>query len=333
VKINNWLSQKQQLKVSIDLSQKPSEATFVVAANAVEVGAGSSKEFPLRFLSFLDGTTKGTVTFTNAETGEYAFYELTAKATMPEVLEDINMESVVRQSAKYVVTLENPLPRGVQVLMDCASNNDWWSCDSDCIRVKELTPLNGNTEGSFEVEYRPLAVTEQPLEHLLTITSKDLGTYKYKLIVKATPPPLPQSLRFDVSLGSVQTENFVFKAFNSAKTDYKCVVKKGDLFSVPATIPVEATTNWDGQDVNVPISFEPMAIGEVNDTLTIAAANGAEYLCDIRGSCRPSMPQGPFELVQGGGNVDIPFRNYFTSAEAWTFAVDHPAFKLASTLV
>jgi hydrocephalus-inducing protein len=330
VKLSNWLSETQQLKVTIDLTEKPSPATFIVAANAVEIGAGSSKEFPIRFVSYTEGQTKGTITFTNPVTGEYAYYELVAKTTMPEVLEEISIESCVRQSAKYVVLLENPLPADAVVDMDCQSNDDWWTCDSDCVRVKELTPLNGNTEGSFEVEYRPLAVTEEPQEHLLSITSKDLGTYKYKLRVKATPPPLPQSLRFEVPLGSVQSESFVFKAYNGAKLDYACATKKPDLFGVEKSVTVEGAADWDGQDVRVSVSFEPIDIGVVRDTLTITAPGGVEYICDIVATCTPPMPQGPFELSQGGGNVDIPFRNYFASAETWAFSTDHAAFKAAA---
>lgn len=331
VKINNWLTETQQLNVTIDLQEKPSPATFIIAANKLEVGASSTKEFPIRFVSYTEGTSKGTITFTNASTGEYAFYEFVAKTTMPEVLEDITMESVVRQSARYNVTLENPLPPDAIIDMDCHSDNSWWTCDSDCIRVKELTPLNGNPEGNFEIEYRPLVPTTQPLEHLLAITSKDLGTYKFKLIVTATPPPLPQSLQFSVALGSVQEESFVFKAFNAGKTDYKCTVKKTDLFSVPASIPVDGISAWDGEDQRCMVSFEPTTIGTVRDTLTISTTDGVEYLCDIEATCTPALPQGPYILEQGKGNVEVPFRNYFPSAEGWAYAVDNAAFKLAST--
>eukprot|EP00606_Chrysophyceae_sp_TOSAG23-5_P000584 GSChrysophyteH2.ASY1.ANO1.693.1 assembled CDS len=309
VRLNNWLSETQKLKVTIDITEKPSPATFIVAANAVEVNPNGSKEFPIRFISYLEGTSKGTVTFTNPVTGEYAFYELVAKTTMPEVLEEIKIESFD---------------------MDCHSDDSWWSCDSDCIRVKELTPFSGNPEGSFEIEYRPLAPTAQPGEHLLSITCKSLGTYKYKLIVTATRPPLPQSLKFEVPLGSVQTEYFKFKSFNSAKVDYQCAIQNSDLFTVPKSQPVDPCAEWDGMDVRIPVAFEPMAIGNISDQLVITAPNGIEYLCDVHATCIPPQPQGPFNLVLGGGSVDIPFRNYFSQPQGWSFAVDSPHFKLAS---
>ncbi len=326
VKLNNWLSETQKLKVTVDLTEKPSPATFIVAANAVEVNPNGSKEFPIRFVSYSEGTAKGTVTFTNPVTGEYSFYEFVGKATMPEVLEEVAMESCVRQSAKYVISLENPLPPDAEIDMDCNVDNSWWSCDSDDIRVKELTPLNGNPEGSFEVEYRPLAPTVKPSEHLLSISCKALGTYKYKLVVTATKPPLPQSLQFEVPLGSVQSESFVFKAFNKAKTDYACSVKNSDLFTVDKTKSVDPVASWEGEDVRVAVTFEAVEVGTVSDTLTITAPGGVEYISEVSARCVPAMPQGPYVMSQGG-STDISFRNYFSSAEGWSFAVDSPHFK------
>ena len=48
IKVNNWLPELQKLNVTIDITEKPSPATFVIAANAVEVGPNGTKDFPLR---------------------------------------------------------------------------------------------------------------------------------------------------------------------------------------------------------------------------------------------------------------------------------------------
>ena len=83
--------------------------------------------------------------------------------------------------------------------------------------------------------------------------------------------------------------------------------------------------------MHLAVSFEPTEMGTIHDTLTITAAGGIEYVCEIIGNCVPPMPQGPYELSQGGGNVDIPFRNYFPSGETWSFSTDTPAFVVAGT--
>jgi hypothetical protein len=68
-KIVNWLGETQKFTTSIEMLEKPSPACFLVAANAVEVGPYASKEFHMRFLSFVEGAAKARVSFTNISTG------------------------------------------------------------------------------------------------------------------------------------------------------------------------------------------------------------------------------------------------------------------------
>lgn len=109
IQLDNWLSIAQRFQVTVLFTEKPSSATFVTISDVVEIGANSSKEFPLRFISYVEGVTKGSVTFTNIKTGEYLFYNLRVKTSVSEVLESIRIESPLRQTARYVVTVENPL--------------------------------------------------------------------------------------------------------------------------------------------------------------------------------------------------------------------------------
>ncbi|RYG69380.1 hypothetical protein EON64_02860, partial [archaeon] len=224
LKVMNWLGEKQKLQVTVAIQQKPTPATFVIAANVTEVGPNGTKEFPVRFVSFMEGSSKATITFTNEETGEYAFFELNAKTTMAEVLETFTVEAPVRQTARAIITVENPLFNdGVPVNMgSIAKPAEWWTCDSPYMRVNELSPLNGNREGTYEVEYRPLLVTNNNrgnlTEHLVTIITQELGTFKYKVSARATAPLLKQVLRFSAPLGSKQTEAFLFRAYNASKT-------------------------------------------------------------------------------------------------------------------
>jgi hydrocephalus-inducing protein len=251
---------------------------------------------------------------------------------MAEVLETIAIESPVRQTARYIITVENPLPREVPVAMgSLAKPADWWSCDSPYVKVNELTKLSGNGEGTFEVEYRPLKPTAQPTEHLLTIVTRELGTCKYKVVVKATPPLLKQVLRFDAPLGSMQSESFIFRAYNLANCNYACSVKKPDSFTVQSGLTVGPVSGgWDGEDVRLSVVFEPTVIGEVRDTLTVASPEGGEYLCELIGNCTAPMPQGPYLVTQGAVAVDIPFRNCFSASTTWAFSLDSPAFRVAA---
>ena len=109
IQLENWLSISQRFEVTVVLTEKPSNATFVTMSDIVEIGANSTKEFPIRFISYVEGVTKGILTFTNITTGEYLFYSLKAKTLASEILESIKIESPLRQISRYVITVENPL--------------------------------------------------------------------------------------------------------------------------------------------------------------------------------------------------------------------------------
>jgi len=48
LRLSNWLAEPQIFRVSVNITEKPSQATFIVAANAVEVGANGTKDFHAR---------------------------------------------------------------------------------------------------------------------------------------------------------------------------------------------------------------------------------------------------------------------------------------------
>jgi hypothetical protein len=52
LKVKNWLADTQRLDVSVNLTDKPTPASFIVAANVTEIGPNGTKEFPLRYTFF-----------------------------------------------------------------------------------------------------------------------------------------------------------------------------------------------------------------------------------------------------------------------------------------
>ena len=131
-----------------------------------------------------------------------------------------------------VISLGSALSAGdVPVSMGSVQRpSEWWTCDSKAVNVVELCPLSGNAEGSFEIQYRPLLLTTQPVEAVLTIMSKELGSYKYRLILTTTPAAPRRILRFEVPLGGLQAETFLFRAFNTVKCDFVCATKQPEIF-------------------------------------------------------------------------------------------------------
>jgi len=326
IKLANWLGEAQKFNTSIELLEQPSPATFLVAANAIEIGPHGQREFHTRFNSYVEGVTKARITFTNPSTGEYSYYEINATSTAPEELESIAMEAPACQSSRYILTVENPLGMDDEVAMP----GDWWTCDSDEVRVTELSPLQGNTEGQFEVEYRPIKATPEPRDHILTLMSDTLGTFKYKLKLMATPPTFKQTLRFEVPLGSSQEEQFVFTSYGTGASSATCNVKKENMFIVAKTVSVDAAPDWSGVQMKVPVVFEPEEIGTTNDTLTLTTADGAKYVCELVAICTAPLPQGPFDLAAGGSR-SLDFRNCFSTSANFSISVDSPSFKVGST--
>lgn len=275
----------------------------------------------------MKGVSQARITFTNESTGEYAFYDITGVTTAEEELEAFTIDSPVRQTARHVLTLENPLGPTVPVRMA----SPWWSCDSKFVRVVELAPLTGNSEGSFEVEYRPLLLTSQPSEHVVSIFTEELGVFKYKVKVSSSPPTLRQILRFNVPLGSMQAETFIFRAYNTARCEYACSLRNQGTFAVAKSVVVDPVAGgWDGDDIRVDVTFEPTEMGEIRDVLTLSSPEGGEYVCELVASCVAPLPQGPFDFTTDGRVVEIPFRNCFDKPSNWTFSIDSTAFRVAA---
>ena len=264
------------------------------------------------------------------KSGEYIFFNITAKATIPEVIDIIHIESRIRHGAKSKITIANPLPLSEPVEMGTASNNEWWICDSKFIRLKEVTPFSRNTEASFEIEYRPL-VTQLSSEHLLTIFTKNIGIFKYKIITSSSPS-LHEKLVLETSFGICLNHTINFRAFNLSKCEYQCSISDSKVFTTPKSISSDQC-DWNGKDVQFTMTYDPSDIGEINDCLKLFSPDGGEYIFDIIARCLPPIPQGPFILNGTGTKIDIPFRNCFSSSSSYKCYTDSPNFVLPNPVL
>ncbi len=59
------------------------------------------------------------VVFTNEQTQEYQFYEVTFRAVRPGIIQAIDLVTPVRQSVPYTIMLENPLNYAVTFNATC----------------------------------------------------------------------------------------------------------------------------------------------------------------------------------------------------------------------
>jgi hypothetical protein len=80
-------------------------------------------------------------------------------------------------------------------------------------------------------------------------------------------------------------------------------------------------------EVEVTVTFEPAALGELADTLKITSPVAGEYVFPLRGACAPPKPQGPV-IIKAGGSTPIPFKNVFGAQQEFRVAVDSPLFQV-----
>jgi hydrocephalus-inducing protein len=270
------------------------------------------------------------VTFKNQLTGEFIFYNITATTVEPGTVDTYKLEAPVRQTAVKIITIQNPFDASAAVTFPedgtpdaLPGGNGWWSCDNKDVQVVALGEMAGTTEGTFEVRYRPLVPSESEAELLLKCT--ELGVYKYSLKLNSTAAGTERSLNFKSPLGASQVQTFRFKSYCTEATTFTCSTGLPKFFEVQEKLEVSAAESFDGIEVSVAVTFEPEALGEVKDTLTITSDTGGEYSCALNGQCTPALPQGPFTMGKGG-QADLSFKNVFDEQREFVFTCDHPAF-------
>jgi hydrocephalus-inducing protein len=318
--VKNWMKKAQRFHVTWD-----DENDRFHGANTLDVPGNGLRTYKLSFFGLKEGESFETkVTFKNQDNGEYLFYNIKANVTAPIIMGSVSLSAPVRQTVQHVISIENPLSLDKEVNFE----KDWWTCEDPCVRVRRLGEMTGKPECNFEVEYRPLVVVSEPKEVRLTITSVELGDYHYTLVLTSEAAASERALQFKAALGSSHVQTFRFRNMvQGGPTTYKCVYGNPDAFEIPTTIEAEAAEDWEGRDVMVTISFEPIALGEVRDTLRVVSDVGGEFVCSLYGNGVAPRPQGPF-LIANGATKNITFKNVFNEARDFSFVVDNPRFSV-----
>eukprot|EP00753_Platysulcus_tardus_P018896 PLAT7033.13.p2 GENE.PLAT7033.13~~PLAT7033.13.p2 ORF type:complete len:1497 (-),score=833.67 PLAT7033.13:92-4582(-) len=319
--VANWLRRPQSFVVTIELLGDAAESsTFLRGPERFDVPGGAARNYKMRFYAYRPGVTRARVTFTAEGSGEYRLFNLSITATAPGVYDTIRLSSIARQSTTKLITLTNPLPADVKV--------DWEEprCEHPAIRLRPLRDMSGATEGSFELEYRPLLATgDDEEETRLTLSCAALGDYIFALRLSAAPAPLEPALRFRCALGQCQRQTYRFRSFSRKPCEYSAAVGQPRSFNVVASVRADAAAGWEGVEVSVEVQFEPQALGEARDLLTLTSDVGGVFQVPLFGECLPPMPQGPLTLSRGGGSK-VEFKNVFDEAHDFVAVCDGDGF-------
>ncbi|KAH8063156.1 hypothetical protein JL722_2318 [Aureococcus anophagefferens] len=314
---------------SLDDETASLDSTFLEGTSTFDVEAAETRAYVLRFFSYKVGKTVAVARFTNPASGEYLEHSVEVEVTPAGVISALSLEAPVRQTARRLITIENPLPKDVSVTFP----EDWWRCDNPHVKLAKVGTMQGSPEGVFEVEFRPL-VPHDRVEASLSFDIEELGEFKYTLTLGATPPAAIPQIKFEAPLGGAQVETFSFPAFplgasGGGAAKFACSVAKAKFFEVASSIDADVGDEWEGKEVQLQIRFEPEALGAISDVLVVDGGDRGEYRATLTGVCKRPEPRGPF-TIEAGGKCDVEFRNVFSEAREFVFTVDHPEFAVAA---
>ncbi|KAL3657260.1 hypothetical protein V7S43_017769 [Phytophthora oleae] len=325
IPIKNWLKTAQTFTVEI---QKPPENESIVAQgpSSILLHAGATRNYKMKFFCYTEGKVNLAVRLVNEESGEYLAQDVTVAVSKAVDVDTLYFEAPVRQSVRKTIAIENPF--GPQRQINFVDKVRWWKCSSSSIRVRQLGEISGRSEGSYEVEYRPILHSETPTEDKLTISFVELGEYTYNLVLTTLAVGPERILYFKAPLGGSQTQAFTFTSYAEATAELSCSVHDPTSFSVPETCKVEGSSSWEGKHESILIKFEPEAIGDFRDTLTLFSDTVGQYKCTLQGLSVPPLPQGPYVFST---TKDIEFKNVFSTPQDFEIMVDNPRFVLSTT--
>ncbi|KAH8054149.1 hypothetical protein JL720_14520 [Aureococcus anophagefferens] len=314
---------------SLDDETASLDSTFLEGTSTFDVEAAETRAYVLRFFSYKVGKTVAVARFTNPASGEYLEHSVEVEVTPAGVISALSLEAPVRQTARRLITIENPLPKDVSVTFP----EDWWRCDNPHVKLAKVGTMQGSPEGVFEVEFRPL-VPHDRVEASLSFDIEELGEFKYTLTLGATPPAAIPQIKFEAPLGGAQVETLSFPAFppgasGGGAAKFACSVAKAKFFEVASSIDADVGDEWEGKEVQLQIRFEPEALGAISDVLVVDGGDRGEYRATLTGVCKRPEPRGPF-TIEAGGKCDVEFRNVFSEAREFVFTVDHPEFAVAT---
>ena len=102
-----------------------------IAVGLFDVAALGTVDYVVKFKAYKEGSAGARVTFTNVETGEYLYHDIKAAVSEPGVIDTLALESSIRQVARRLITIDNPLPPDMPLTFP----DQWWTCDDPDVQL------------------------------------------------------------------------------------------------------------------------------------------------------------------------------------------------------
>ncbi|TPP57522.1 Hydrocephalus-inducing protein [Fasciola gigantica] len=303
ISVPNWLCQAQRFRVTREIvrTEKADPNTSLKGLDYIDVPADGSRDYKLSFLSYREGTVYARVTFTNDQTGEYQFCEITFKIMRPKSLGTIQMRSPARKSVVKSVRLENPLNVPVSLSLSTTPS------EVQCPNLLQVPP---NCEASVTLEFCPLRAGS--FTGRLDASCSELGVLSYDLELEATPAGPEPVTYFEASIGQRHTRTVRFCNGAKVKTEFLTKLDNSDF---QCDRQVNAAP---GVEVNLEVTFEPTVVGTRFSQLIVTSLHAGDYVFPLQGLAIEPRPQGPI-VIRAGETMHITIRNVFQSAMLYSF--------------
>lgn len=191
--------------------------------------------------------------------------------------------------------------------------------------------------------YRPLIEGKQTVP--ITINHKELGLFKYELVLTGTASNVQRSMTFKTPLCSDIVQTFKFINYLRRPTTYTVRVEKAGtkittinpkdkippaqvdfypLLPQNNAFPAPAADSYDGVECSIDIKYEPSNLGDSRAILVVSSPEGGEYQCNLIGQASSPVPKGPIKI--GAKPTGIEFKNPFFEPQEFKIVIDNPAF-------
>ncbi|KAG5865676.1 hypothetical protein JTB14_020627 [Gonioctena quinquepunctata] len=241
--VGNWLDVKQCFEVRTELVSQSTAKTIYKAfgQNVIEVPPNSSKSYRWNLYVMNEEQLDFKVVFTNIETGEYMFYELSVKVLPSGPLDTITMAARVREQVTSIIKLKNPIDMPVKFNISGGVPET---------RFQKIVSMEPYTTHDLVICYIPLEMGETKTN--IEAKCEELGVFTYELILKGTPPLLEKVLRFKAELGEKGYNSIHMK--NTFSSTLELTGKFDHLaFSADKYVPIPV-----GETGKFTIKFEPV---------------------------------------------------------------------------
>ncbi|KAB0798017.1 hypothetical protein PPYR_09010 [Photinus pyralis] len=259
--VKNWQKRPQSFEV-ITENSSPSPILYKLEGNpSIEVLGQSERPYTWSIYVLKEGTLHLKVMFRNKETKEYLYYEVILKVLKSPPLDVITLNTCVRKSLTYSITLENPLSRPVT-----------YTAKSTVPELSFVSPqtVPALSESKFVITFLPL--TEGESEAHIDLISSDLGIYPYDFKLITRPPVPDQQLFFIARLGQTATQRASVTNTAKATTTLAAQFTEPTAFFIEGNITVSPHTTKEFL-----VRFEPYEIGTLKSVLTLHSPATGSY--------------------------------------------------------